>query len=92
MTDEGWEWSIASGTPKPAWDQVPGGLRARIEKAIGKVKATAAQRGGFTPSLAVRVRLRRGAQAFVKAADGDAHPLAAEMHRTEAEVLAQLEG
>lgn len=86
-----WTASVASGTPKPAWDAMPRSVRGGVEERVGRIVSVVGQPGGFTPSVAVRVRLDGGAGVFVKATDGQAFPAAARAHRREAEILASLE-
>lgn len=86
-----WSSSVVSGTPKPPWDHMPSEVRARIEELVGRIESVEMQHGGFTPSVAARVRLAGGGGVFVKAADAATFPHAAAMHRSEAEFLAGLD-
>lgn len=85
-----WTSSTASGTPKPSWESVPGPVRERVERHIGRIERVETQTGGFTPSVTVRALVAGGRRVFIKAADGEAFPIAAAMHRDEARFLAGL--
>ncbi len=73
------------------WDELPDSLKREIESRCGSpIKSASNQPGGYTPSLATRVRLHDGSRAFIKAisaqqnADGPAHM------RSEARIAAAL--
>lgn len=54
---------------KPPWQQVPGSVRAAIEKLLGSPVARAARVwGGYGPTATFRLRLADGRRAFVKGA------------------------
>lgn len=72
---------------RPGWLSVPGDLREAITARTGPVLDTHSPSGGFTPGLAVRLRLGSGCT-FVKALPAD-HPLAGS-YRHEAEVAGAL--
>jgi aminoglycoside phosphotransferase (APT) family kinase protein len=73
------------------WDQVPGWVRDGVEGRLGgRVVEAATQATGFSPGLAVRVRLEDGRRAFVKAVGPEPNPDSPEAHRAEARVMAVL--
>jgi hypothetical protein len=73
------------------WEELPADVQARIGRlAGGPVVATANCAGGYSPGLAVRVRLAGGRQAFVKAIGCARWPVQAGFYRAEAAVAAQL--
>jgi aminoglycoside phosphotransferase (APT) family kinase protein len=93
MGTDGW----GGGTGPPAvgvrvgWDQVPGWVRDEVEGRLGgRVVEAATQATGFSPGLAVRVRLEDGRRAFVKAVGPEPNPDSPEAHRAEARVMAVL--
>lgn len=90
MTD--WSSSVVSGTPKAPWEAMPAAVRARIEDEIGPVTSVEVKHSGFSPGVAAVVSRADGGQAFVKAADEDAFPISASMHREEARILQAVDG
>lgn len=75
-----------------AWADVPGPVRAAIERVCGaEVIEARTQPGGFSPGAAARVRCADGSRWFVKAASAELNPAAPRLHRQEAEVLAGLD-
>jgi aminoglycoside phosphotransferase (APT) family kinase protein len=76
---------------RAAWGELPAALRARVEARLGgEVVAAETQRGGFSPGIAARLRLRDGRRAFVKAVSAAANPDSPGIHRTEARVAGAL--
>ena len=76
---------------RPAWDELPGEVRARVESLSGsRVTAVAPALGGFTRGFAGRLTLADGDEVFVKAASAEIRPVAHRSYRTEAAVLAGL--
>ena len=74
-----------------AWDDVPGWLRGEVEKRLGgRVVEAVTQPSGFSPGLAVRVRLGDGRRAFVKAVGPEPNPDSPGIHRSEARTMAVL--
>ncbi|GAC1482421.1 MAG: hypothetical protein PVSMB9_08130 [Candidatus Dormibacteria bacterium] len=66
-------------------------MRLAIEERLGSpVVEAISQRGGFSPGVAARLRLRDGRRAFVKAVCSDPNPESPTMHRREARVAAAL--
>lgn len=79
------------GGSRLAWQQLPAGLRSRIEEILGDpVVGAASQPGGFSPGSADRVVTATGRRAFVKTADARANAQSADIHRSEATVLGLL--
>jgi aminoglycoside phosphotransferase (APT) family kinase protein len=73
------------------WPSVPVGLRHAVEQHLGAPVADAVtQPGGFSPGVAVRLRLTDGTRAFVKAVGARPHPDSADIHRAEARIAAAL--
>jgi hypothetical protein len=74
-----------------AWDDVPGWLRGEMEERLGgPVVEAVTQPSGFSPGLAVRVRLGDGRRAFVKAVGPEPNPDSPGIHRAEARTMAVL--
>jgi len=74
-----------------AWGDAPGWLRAEVEDRLGaKVVEAVTQPGGFSPGVAVRLRLADGERVFVKAVGPAPNPDSADVHRREALVMAVL--
>jgi aminoglycoside phosphotransferase (APT) family kinase protein len=74
-----------------AWDDVPGWLRGEVEERLGgPVVEAVTQPSGFSPGLAVRVRLGDGRRAFVKAVGPEPNPDSPGIHRAEARTMAVL--
>jgi aminoglycoside phosphotransferase (APT) family kinase protein len=74
-----------------AWDDVPGWLRGEVEERLGgRVVEAVTQPSGFSPGLAVRVRLGDGRRAFVKAVGPEPNPDSPGIHRAEARTMAVL--
>jgi hypothetical protein len=73
------------------WDDTPGWLRAEVEARLGgRVVEAASQPSGFSPGLAVRLRLADGRRAFVKAVGPEPNPDTPAIHPAEARVAAAL--
>jgi aminoglycoside phosphotransferase (APT) family kinase protein len=74
-----------------AWADAPAWLRDEVAARLGGPVAEAVtQPGGFSPGLAVRLRLADGRRAFVKAVGPDPNPDSADIHRSEARTMAAL--
>jgi aminoglycoside phosphotransferase (APT) family kinase protein len=74
-----------------AWDDAPAWLREEVAARLGgAVVGVVTQPGGFSPGLAVRLRLADGRRAFVKAVGPDPNPDSAGIHRSEARTMAAL--
>ena len=74
-----------------AWDDVPGWLLGEVEERLGgRVVEAVTQPSGFSPGLAVRVRLGDGRRAFVKAVGPEPNPDSPGIHRAEARTMAVL--
>ena len=74
-----------------AWADAPAWLRHEVETRLGgPVVDAVTQPGGFSPGLAVRLRLADGRRAFVKAVGPDPNPDAAGIYRSEARTMAAL--
>ncbi|WP_448613538.1 hypothetical protein [Modestobacter sp. URMC 112] len=79
------------GSPRLPYDQLPAGLRARIDAAIGSpVVAVSPRRGGFSPGPAVVATCADGTSAFVKAVGTPLDPHTPDLLRNEAAVAAGL--
>ena len=75
------------------WDDLPGGVRDRVEDLLGDRVVTAdSQPGGFSPGTADRVRTSAGRRAFVKAVSTGINETSAEMARREAHFTRQMPG
>jgi aminoglycoside phosphotransferase (APT) family kinase protein len=73
------------------WVDAPGWLRGEVEQRLGgRVVEAVTQPSGFSPGLAVRVRLDDGRRAFVKAVGADPNPDSPGIHRAEARTMAVL--
>lgn len=73
------------------WADAPAWLRDAVEDRLGgQVVEAVTQPGGFSPGLAVRLRLADGRRAFVKAVGPDPNPDSAGIHRSEARTMAAL--
>jgi aminoglycoside phosphotransferase (APT) family kinase protein len=73
------------------WEEAPGWLRAEVEGRLGgRVVEVASQPGGFSPGVAVRLRLAGGRRVFLKAVGPEPNPDSPAMHRSEARVAAAL--
>ncbi len=80
-----------NGGNRLAWADLPGEVRAGIESRLGApVVAVRDQSGGFSPGLAVRLRLADGQRVFVKAVNAGRNPESPGMYRREAAVMAGL--
>lgn len=76
---------------RPAWSDLPEGLRAEVEGVLGAAVVEArSQAGGFSPGSADRVVLADGRRAFVKTGDAAVNAETVEIHRMEAAVAAVL--
>jgi aminoglycoside phosphotransferase (APT) family kinase protein len=74
-----------------AWVDAPGWLRGEVEQRLGgRVVEAVTQPSGFSPGLAVRVRLDDGRRAFVKAVGAEPNPDSPGIHRSEARTMAVL--
>jgi aminoglycoside phosphotransferase (APT) family kinase protein len=74
-----------------AWADAPGWLRGEVEQRLGgRVVEAVTQPSGFSPGLAVRVRLDDGRRAFVKAVGAEPNPDSPGIHRSEARTMAVL--
>src|SRR5215218_2300507 len=73
------------------WVDVPGWLRGEVEERLGgRVVEAVTQPSGFSPGLAVRVRLGDGRRVFVKAVGPEPNPDSPGIHRAEARAMAVL--
>ena len=73
------------------WGDAPGWLRAEVEDRLGaRVVEAVTQPGGFSPGVAVRLRLADGGRVFVKAVGPAPNPDSPDVHRREARVMAVL--
>ncbi|WP_084961793.1 aminoglycoside phosphotransferase family protein [Thermoactinospora rubra] len=80
----------ASGVRVP-WEDVPRGVRARVEDFLGaRVTGAETQNGGFSPAAAVRLGLQDGRRAFVKALEAAPYPQSVGIYRDEARIAARL--
>lgn len=76
---------------RPAWDDLPAGVRTLVEERCGAQVAEArSQGGGFTPGFASRLLLDDGRRVFVKAADDGTRGIFAAAYRNEVQVLPHL--
>jgi hypothetical protein len=83
----------ATGDQRISWAQVPVELAGAIGRLLGSQVVTAdSQPGGFSEGLAARVQLADGRRAFVKAVSAVSAPAAAEFHRREMSISAELVG
>ena len=74
-----------------AWADVPEWLRGAVEERRGgRVVEAVTQPSGFSPGLAVRVRLDDRRRAFVKAVGPEPNPDSPGIHRAEARTMAAL--
>jgi Phosphotransferase enzyme family len=77
---------VAEGS-RLSWDALPSSiLRSLEDRFRAEITEAVTQPGGFSPGIAVRVRLSDGRRAFVKAISGDPNPHSPEMHRREAQI------
>lgn len=67
---------------RPSWDDLPEPLREGLADRLGSITSAEIQTGGFTPGLAVRLRLASGQRVFAKGIPAD-HVLAGK-YRAEA--------
>ncbi len=75
---------------RPTWPELPEPVRVRIEERLGEpVVDWRSHDGGYSPGPALTLTTPHD-RMFVKAADVAAHPVAAALHRREAEVAAML--
>ncbi len=81
----------ASGGQRIEWSAIAPDVRASIEALLGAPVVEARnQAGGFSPGLAARCLLGDGRRAFVKAVSPDQNPVAATIHRLEADIAHRL--
>ncbi len=73
---------------RPSWDELPQPLRDGLADRLGPISSAETQTGGFTPGLAVRLRLAGGRRVFTKGIPAD-HVLAGK-YRAEATTARQL--
>jgi aminoglycoside phosphotransferase (APT) family kinase protein len=74
-----------------AWADAPGWLRAEVEARLGaRVAEAVSQPSGFSPGVAVRLRLADGRRAFLKAVGPEPNPDSPGRHRAEARIAATL--
>ncbi|MGH3915275.1 MAG: aminoglycoside phosphotransferase family protein [Pseudonocardiaceae bacterium] len=73
---------------RPSWDEMPPALRDGLADRLGPITSAQTQTGGFTPGLAVRLRLASGERLFTKGIPAD-HVLA-DKYRAEAATARQL--
>ncbi len=73
---------------RPSWDQLPAALREQMNARLGGIGSAATQPGGFTPGMAVRLRLGDGTRVFAKGIPAS-HVLAGK-YRAEAVTCRQL--
>lgn len=73
------------------WEQVPDEVRSAIGEALGSPVVEAVnQAGGFSPGVAARSQLADGRRCFIKAVSPTQNPETPNVHRREANVMAQL--
>ncbi len=73
------------------WEALPDSVREAVEAGLGaRVLEAVTQPGGFSPGVAVRLRLDDGRRAFVKAVGSSPNPHSPEIHRREATLAAAL--
>jgi len=73
------------------WEALPDSVREAVEAGLGaRVLEAVTQPGGFSPGVAVRLRLDDGRRAFVKAVGSSPNPYSPEIHRREATIAAAL--
>jgi aminoglycoside phosphotransferase (APT) family kinase protein len=73
------------------WGDAPKWLRGEVKARLGgEVIEAVSQPAGFSPGLAVRLRLAGGHRAFVKAVGPEPNPDSAGIHRDEAHVMTVL--
>lgn len=97
MDDMG-EAAAAAAEPFPLatgsrlqWTEVPGRVRAAVERQLGSPVVSATnQRGGFSPGPAARIACADGTRAFVKVAGLPVNEESVKLHRREARVSAAL--
>ena len=64
------------------WEALPDSVREAVEAGLGaRVLEAVTQPGGFSPGVAVRLRLDDGRRAFVKAVGSSPNPYSPEIHR-----------
>lgn len=73
---------------RPSWDKLPRALRDGLAERLGPITSAHTQTGGFTPGLAVRLRLASGERLFTKGIPAE-HMLA-DKYRAEAATARQL--
>ena len=75
---------------RPTWPELPEPVRARVEERLGEpVLDWTSHDSGYSPGPALTL-VTATDRVFVKAADVAAHPVAAQLHRREAEVASVL--
>jgi Phosphotransferase enzyme family len=81
---------LATGS-RLEWTEVPGRVRAAVERQLGSPVVSATnQRGGFSPGPAVRIACADGTRAFVKVTGVAVNEESVKLHRREARVSAAL--
>ena len=76
---------------RTTWTDVPTTLRQQVEGVLGGPVVTAeSQASGWSPGSADRVTTAAGERAFVKTVSRSRNEAALDLHRREAEVMAQL--
>jgi hypothetical protein len=79
------------GSPRIDWEDLPAGVRADVEDALGSRVVHAETRdGGFSPGVAAVVTTVTGARAFVKSAGTSLNADTPRLHRREVEVMGAL--
>jgi serine/threonine protein kinase len=90
MSGVGPQWGMRARA-RPGWTSLPEQLRRRIEDGLGfRVDRWTAAETGFSPGFAGTIGSSDGGAAFVKTAHRPTTPKSAELHATEARMLAAL--
>ncbi|MCI4350167.1 MAG: aminoglycoside phosphotransferase family protein [Thermoplasmata archaeon] len=86
----GQEWPAAEGERR-SWAELPRPVRDALEEHLhARVLKSRSEPGGFSPGVASRLLLSDGRKVFAKVVGPEPNPSAPEVHRREAEVLAQM--
>jgi Phosphotransferase enzyme family len=72
------------------WSELPAGVKSDLQQLTGVPARVTSCTGGFSPGLAVKIRLTDGRLVFVKAMDAGEWPDQADLYRAEVRVAAQL--